>query len=145
MTIAFSSDIAGATLAALGDVRGEAVQHGVARDRRDFRPQQAAEGAEDHAAVEALIARVFGPGRHTKVSARVREFAAYAKAKPGKVSYASLGNGNVVYLGTRMLESFIGTEMVCQPAHASSWASKSASGPQRRAFSSALRLSSALR
>lgn len=45
----------------------------------------------------------------------VREFAAYAKAKPGKVSYASLGNGNVVYLGTRMLESFIGTEMVEVP------------------------------
>lgn len=37
----------------------------------------AAEGAEDHAAVEALIARVFGPGRHTKVSARVREFATF--------------------------------------------------------------------
>ncbi|MCC7268652.1 MAG: N-acetyltransferase [Caulobacteraceae bacterium] len=37
----------------------------------------AAETPEDHAAVEALIARAFGPGRHTKVSARVREFAAF--------------------------------------------------------------------
>lgn len=36
-----------------------------------------AETPADHAAVEALIARVFGPGRHTKVSARVREFAAF--------------------------------------------------------------------
>ena len=45
----------------------------------------------------------------------VREFANYAKTKPGKVSYASLGNGNVLYLGTRMLESTIGTEMVEVP------------------------------
>lgn len=37
----------------------------------------AAETPDDHAAVEALIARAFGPGRHTKVSARVREFAAF--------------------------------------------------------------------
>lgn len=36
-----------------------------------------AEAPNDHAAVDALIARVFGPGRHTKVSARVREFAAF--------------------------------------------------------------------
>lgn len=35
------------------------------------------EAPKDHTAVEALIARVFGPGRHTKVSARVREFATF--------------------------------------------------------------------
>ena len=37
----------------------------------------APERPADGPAVEALIARVFGPGRHTKVSARVREFAAF--------------------------------------------------------------------
>lgn len=36
------------------------------------------ERPEDAAAIEALHDRAFGPGRHTKVSARVREFAAFA-------------------------------------------------------------------
>ncbi|HYD46449.1 MAG TPA: N-acetyltransferase [Phenylobacterium sp.] len=40
----------------------------------------AAEQPADHDAVEALVARAFGPGRHTKVSARVREFAQFLPA-----------------------------------------------------------------
>ena len=36
------------------------------------------EPPQDGAAVDALIARAFGPGRFTKVSERVREFATFA-------------------------------------------------------------------
>lgn len=36
------------------------------------------ERPEDAAAIEALLDHAFGPGRHTKVSERVREFAAFA-------------------------------------------------------------------
>jgi predicted N-acetyltransferase YhbS len=36
------------------------------------------ERPQDAPLVEALVARAFGPGRHAKVSARVREFAAFA-------------------------------------------------------------------
>jgi predicted N-acetyltransferase YhbS len=43
-------------------------------------PSLSAEAPEDHDAVAALIARAFGPGRHTKVSARVREFAQFLPA-----------------------------------------------------------------
>lgn len=35
------------------------------------------EGPQDRSAADALIDRAFGPGRHVKVSERVREFATY--------------------------------------------------------------------
>ena len=44
-----------------------------------------------------------------------REFMAYAKANPGKVSYGSSGNGSAVHLSTELLKSLTGTHMVHIP------------------------------
>ncbi len=44
-----------------------------------------------------------------------REFMAYAKANPGKVSYGSSGNGSAVHLSTELLKSLTGSHMVHIP------------------------------
>lgn len=45
----------------------------------------------------------------------VRELIAYAKANPGKLSYASGGNGTVGHLGMEMLKHMAGIDMVHVP------------------------------
>ncbi len=45
----------------------------------------------------------------------LRSFAAYAKANDGKLNYASLGQGNVLYLTVRKLESELGIRMTEVP------------------------------
>ena len=45
----------------------------------------------------------------------LRAFAAYAKANDGKLNYASLGQGNVLYLTVRKLESELGIRMTEVP------------------------------
>ncbi|QWE11607.1 tripartite tricarboxylate transporter substrate binding protein [Polynucleobacter sp. AP-Titi-500A-B4] len=45
----------------------------------------------------------------------LKEFIAYAKANPGKLNYASQGNGSVSHIGTEMFKQTTGIEMVHVP------------------------------
>jgi tripartite-type tricarboxylate transporter receptor subunit TctC len=45
----------------------------------------------------------------------LQELVAYAKANPGKVSYASAGNGSMHHLGTELLKSRTGMDMLHVP------------------------------
>jgi tripartite-type tricarboxylate transporter receptor subunit TctC len=53
---------------------------------------------------------------HPSVPANnLKEFLAYAKANPGKLNYASQGNGSLAHVGTALLESTTGIEMTHVP------------------------------
>lgn len=45
----------------------------------------------------------------------VPEFIAYAKANPGKINYASVGNGSPAHLGTELFKMMTGVDMVHVP------------------------------
>jgi tripartite-type tricarboxylate transporter receptor subunit TctC len=45
----------------------------------------------------------------------LQEFIAYAKANPGKLNYASQGNGSLSHVGTALLEQTTGTQMTHVP------------------------------
>jgi len=45
----------------------------------------------------------------------LQELIAYAKANPGKISYASAGNGSMHHLGTELLKSRLGIDMLHIP------------------------------
>lgn len=45
----------------------------------------------------------------------LKEFIAYAKAHPGRLSYASQGNGSLSHIGTEMFKSLTGTSIVHIP------------------------------
>jgi len=45
----------------------------------------------------------------------VREFLAYAKANPGKVNFATSGTGGVAHLGTELIKTLAGVDMVHVP------------------------------
>ena len=45
----------------------------------------------------------------------LKEFIAYAKANPGKLNYASQGNGSVSHIGTEMFKQITGVDMVHVP------------------------------
>lgn len=45
----------------------------------------------------------------------LKEFIAYAKANPGKLNYASQGNGSVSHVGTEMFKQSTGVDMVHVP------------------------------
>ncbi|QWD97432.1 tripartite tricarboxylate transporter substrate binding protein [Polynucleobacter sp. MG-6-Vaara-E2] len=45
----------------------------------------------------------------------LKEFIAYAKANPGKLNYASQGNGSVSHIGTEMFKQTTGVDMVHVP------------------------------
>lgn len=45
----------------------------------------------------------------------LKEFIAYAKANPGKLNYASQGNGSVSHIGTEIFKQSTGVEMVHVP------------------------------
>lgn len=45
----------------------------------------------------------------------IEEFVAYVKANPGKVSYASQGNGSTSHLSANLFQSLTGTQMVHVP------------------------------
>jgi len=68
----------------------------------------ASEQPADGPAVEALIARAFGPGRHTKVSARVREFAAFLPA----VSRIAWRDGAIIGCARQSLTHVAGRPLV---------------------------------
>ncbi|MFC3126471.1 Bug family tripartite tricarboxylate transporter substrate binding protein [Pseudoroseomonas globiformis] len=48
-------------------------------------------------------------------AATLPEFVAYAKANPGKLSYASAGNGSMHHLGTELLKSRTGMDLLHVP------------------------------
>lgn len=53
---------------------------------------------------------------HPSVPAKtLQEFVAYAKANPGQVNYASAGNGSMHHLGTELLKSRAGIDMLHVP------------------------------
>ena len=45
----------------------------------------------------------------------VKELVAYAKARPGKLSYASVGSGSPIHIGMELFKSLTGTNMVHVP------------------------------
>jgi len=45
----------------------------------------------------------------------LKEFIAYAKANPGKLNYASQGNGSISHIGTEMFKQTTGVDMVHVP------------------------------
>jgi tripartite-type tricarboxylate transporter receptor subunit TctC len=45
----------------------------------------------------------------------LKEFIAYAKANPGKLNFASQGNGSLSHVGTALLEQTTGIEMIHVP------------------------------
>jgi tripartite-type tricarboxylate transporter receptor subunit TctC len=45
----------------------------------------------------------------------LKEFIAYAKANPGRLNYASQGNGSVSHIGTEMFKQITGVDMVHVP------------------------------
>lgn len=55
---------------------------------------------------------VVNPGVPAKT---VPEFIAYAKANPGKINYASVGNGSPAHLGTELFKMMTGVDMVHVP------------------------------
>jgi tripartite-type tricarboxylate transporter receptor subunit TctC len=53
---------------------------------------------------------------HPSVPAQnLREFLAYAKANPGKISYSSSGNGGIVHLAAELIQATTNTQMVHVP------------------------------
>jgi tripartite-type tricarboxylate transporter receptor subunit TctC len=53
---------------------------------------------------------------HPSIPAQTtREFIAFAKARPGQLSYASSGNGSAPHLGMELLKSMTGIDMVHVP------------------------------
>jgi tripartite-type tricarboxylate transporter receptor subunit TctC len=63
-----------------------------------------------------------------------REFLAYAKANPGKVSYGSSGNGSAVHLSTELLKLLTGTHMVHIPYRGAAAALTDLMGGQTQLF-----------
>ena len=62
------------------------------------------------------------------------EFIAYLKKNPGKISYASQGNGSLAHIGTEMFKSVTGTSMVHIPYRGSGPAIQDVLSGQVQAF-----------
>src|SRR5262249_14437846 len=70
----------------------------------------------DIAPVAGLVRLNYVMDTHTSVPATtVPEFIAYAKANPGKLSYASTGIGTPAHVATEMLKLMTGIDMVHVP------------------------------
>jgi tripartite-type tricarboxylate transporter receptor subunit TctC len=58
----------------------------------------------------AMVPNILVAGKHVPYS-NVQEFVAYAKANPGKVTYASSGIGTSVHLAGEIFQKLVGTKM----------------------------------
>ena len=71
---------------------------------------------KDLAPVAMITAATNVIAAHPSVPANnLKEFLAYVKANPGRLSYASQGNGSLSHIGTEMLKMQTGTSMVHIP------------------------------
>ncbi len=67
----------------------------------------------DFAAITQATAQPYVLGVHPALeAASVREFIALAKARPGRLNYSSGGNGSAPHIGTELLKSMAGIDLV---------------------------------
>lgn len=70
----------------------------------------------DFSPVSQVSAQPYLLVAHTSLPAKsVRELIAYAKANPGKLNYASAGQGSIIHLATELLSTHTGIRMVHVP------------------------------
>ena len=70
----------------------------------------------DFAPISQVTAQPYLLTVHPSIPATtVQEFVAYAKANPGKLNYASAGQGSIIQLATELFASVTGTRMVHVP------------------------------
>lgn len=90
---------------------------------------------KDFAPVALLTAATNVVAAHPSVPANtLKEFIAYANANPGKLNYASQGNGSLSHVGTALLEQTAGFEMTHVPYKGSGPAIQDVLGGQVQVF-----------
>ena len=90
---------------------------------------------KDFAPVALLSAATNAIAVHPSVPANnLQEFISYLKANPGKVNFASQGNGSLAHLGSVMFEQTTGTDMVHVPYKGSGAAIADVLGGQVQLF-----------
>jgi tripartite-type tricarboxylate transporter receptor subunit TctC len=73
-------------------------------------------GPDDHAPVTVLAEYPFVITVHPSLPVKtVKEFIAFAKARPGQLTFASSGNGSGPHLGMELFKSMAGIDMVHVP------------------------------
>ena len=89
----------------------------------------------DLAPVALVVAATNVITAHPSVPANnLQELIAYLKANPGKVNYASQGNGSLAHVGTTLFEQQTGTQMVHVPYKGSGQAIQDVLGGQVQVF-----------
>ncbi len=90
---------------------------------------------KDFVPVALLTAATNVIAAHPSVpSTTLKEFIAYVKANPGKLNYASQGNGSLSHVGTALLEQTTGIDMVHVPYKGSGAAIQDVLGGQVQVF-----------
>ena len=90
---------------------------------------------KDLAPVALLTAATNVIAVHPSIPAtNLKEFIAYLKANPGKVNFASQGNGSLSHVGTALFEQTTGTDMVHVPYKGSGAAIQDVLGGQVQVF-----------
>ena len=90
---------------------------------------------KDLVPVALLVAATNVIAVHPSIPANnLKEFIAYLKANPGKVNFASQGNGSLSHVGTAMFEQATGTEMTHVPYKGSGAAIQDVLGGQVQVF-----------
>ena len=90
---------------------------------------------KDLVPVALLVAATNVIAVHPSIPAsNLKEFVAYLKANPGKVNFASQGNGSLSHVGTAMFEQATGTEMTHVPYKGSGAAIQDVLGGQVQVF-----------
>ena len=90
---------------------------------------------KDFVPVALLTAATNVVAAHPSVPANtLKEFIAYAKANPGKLNFASQGNGSLSHVGTALLEQTLGIDMTHVPYKGSGAAIQDVLGGQVQVF-----------
>ena len=90
---------------------------------------------KDFVPVALLTAATNVIAAHPSVPANnLKEFIAYAKANPGKLNFASQGNGSLSHVGTALLEQTTGIDMIHVPYKGSGAAIQDVLGGQVQVF-----------